>query len=302
MWFKNLQVFRLKEPFTHTQETLEPLLSQHRARPCGSLDVFTQGWHPPLGALGEQLCFAANGCLLMALRREDKILPAAVVNDILAERLEQIENEEARTPNRREVKQLREEVYQDLLPRAFSRSSLTFAYVDPARHWLVVDAASPKRAEDLVSELRKTLGSLPARPLAVKQDPSAIMTRWLEGLDLPADLSLLDQCELRDPQAEGGIVRCRRQDLTGEEIQAHLKAGKRAVQLAVEWDERLSALLTDQPALKRLRFGDVLVEEAAEAGGEDVLAQFDADFTLMTLELGRLLERLVEILGGLAEE
>ncbi len=298
MWFKNLQLFRLKEPFTYSQDELETLLAAHRARPCAGQDAFTLGWHPPMGNLGDTLSLMANGCVLLCLRREERVLPAAVVNDMLAERIEQIETEQARTPNRREVREMRDALYQELLPRAFTRSNLTYAYLDPDRLWMLVDTASASRAEDLVSELRRTLGSLPVRPLSVNQAPSEIMTRWLQGQDLPKDLTLADQCELRDPDAEGGIVRCRRQDLAADEIQAHLKAGKRAVQVALEWEERVGVLLTDQPAFKRLRFGDFLLEQAAETGGDDPRARFDADFTLMTLELRRFIDRMLEVLGG----
>lgn len=301
MWFKNLQVFRLTEPFRHTQEELERQLAEGRFRTCGPLESGVQGWYPPLGGDSDQLCFAGNGCFLLCLRREEKILPASVVNDMLAEKLEQIEAEDARSVNRREKKQLREDIFLELLPKAFTRSALTFAYLDPAQGWVMVDAATAKRGEDLVSQLRKSLGSLPAKPLAVKQAPAEVMTRWLEGGEQPADFVLADQCELRDPDEEGGIVRCRRQDLAGDEIQAHLKAGKRAVQLAIDWEERIGALITDQPAVKRLRFADALIEEAADTGGDDAAALFDADFTLMTLELRRFIERLVAVFGGLDE-
>jgi recombination associated protein RdgC len=298
MWFKNIQLFRLKEPFTHDQDALEQALAEDRFRPCGSLELAVQGWHPPLGGGAESLCFAGNGCFMLCLRREEKILPASVVNELLAERVEQIEQEEARSVNRKEKKQLRDDIFNELIPKAFSRSSLTFAYVDPDQGWVVVDSASAKRAEDLVSQLRKSLVSLPARPLGVKQAPPEVMTRWLAGGDREPDFELADQCELRDPGDEGGIVRCRRQDLTGDEIQVHLRAGKQAVQLAVEWDGRLSAVLTDQPAVKRLRFSDILVEEAADAAGDEAAALFDADFSLMTLELRRFLPRFIEVFGG----
>ena len=120
MWFKNLQVFRLKESFEYTQDQLEQQLAAARFRHCGSQELGVQGWHPPLGG-SEQLCFASNGCFLLCLRREEKILPASVVNDMLAEKVEQIEAEEARSVNRREKKQLKEDIFMGLLPRAFSR-------------------------------------------------------------------------------------------------------------------------------------------------------------------------------------
>jgi len=302
MWFKNLQVFRLREPFAHDQAALENSLEADRFRGCGPLEAAVQGWHPPMGKDGSQLCFAANGCFLVCLKREEKILPAAVINDVLAEKVEQIESEEARSVRRKEKQQLKEEIYHDLLPKAFTRSALTFAYVDTAKGWILVDNASAKKAEDLVSQLRKSLGSLPARHLSVKLSPPEVMTGWLEGADPPAGFTLEDQCELRDPADEGGIVRCRRQDLAGEEIQAHLKAGKRVVQLAVDWEEQVSAILTDEPALKRLRFADELIEQAADEAGDDLSALFDADFTLMSSELRRLVDRVIEVFGGAEDD
>ena len=51
--------------------------------------------------------------------------------------------------------------------------------------------------------------------------------------------------------------------------------------------------------MRRLRFSDALVEEAAEAAADDqAAALFDADFTLMSLELRRFLPRLIEVFGG----
>lgn len=299
MWFKNLQIFQLKEPFPHSQDELEQALASNQFRPCGPLEVGVQGWSSPLGNKGP-FCLAANGCFLLCLRREDKILPASVVNDLLTERVEQLESEEMRTLSRREKRMLKDDIYHELLPKAFTRSLPMYAYVDPHANRILVDSASSKKAEDLISQLRKSLSSLPARPLGVQHAPADIMTRWLKDGDLPDGFTLSDQCELRDPDEAGGIVRCRHQELDSEEIQTHLRAGKRAVQLAVEWENHVGLVLTDQPALKRLRFADRLVEEAADAAGDDPAALVDADLSLMTLELRRLVDRIVEIFGGMS--
>ncbi|MES9913573.1 MAG: recombination-associated protein RdgC, partial [Candidatus Sedimenticola sp. 4PFRAG1] len=150
--------------------------------------------------------------------------------------------------------------------------------------------------------LRETIGTLPLKPLEVAQSPASVMTAWLRGVDPAADFVVQDECELRDTVEEGGIIRCRRQDLEGEEIRVHLDAGKQVVRLAVEWHERLALVLTEDMSVKRLKFMDVIQEEAAEAETDDEAARFDVDFSLMSLELGRFIPRLVEIFGGLAEE
>lgn len=301
MWFKNLQTFLFKESFEWSPEDLAGRLDSQRFRPCGPQEPAAQGWTAPVGGDDASLVLAADGFLLLCLHRQERLLPASVVNDVLAERLETIEAAEGRPPGRKERTRLKEEIVHELLPRAFTRNRRLYACIDPRKGRLLVDTPSATKAEDLVSALRKALGSLPARPLAVAQPPADLMTRWLRGEDLPQDLEILDQCELRDPGDDGGIVRCRRQDLFSDEVRAHLDAGKQAVQLALNWEERLGFVLTDQPAFKRLRFDDLILEEAAGNAGEDEAGRMDADLALMGLELRRFLDRMLALMGGAAE-
>ncbi len=298
MWFKNLQIYRLTESFNYTPEALHEALQQHPARECGKLEPETLGWAPPLGRQGQLLTHASGGCIMICVRRNEKVMPAAVVREQLARKVEAIETEEARKVGRKEQMDLRDELMIHLLPQAFTKSALTYAYIDTKNGWLLVDAASARRAEELITLLRETLGTLPLRPLEVNQSPASIMTGWLLGKVSTDDFQILDQCELREPSEEGGIVRCRRQELTGSEIQAHLDAGKQVVQLALEWDGRIAFVLGEDMALKRLKFLDIVQEEAADTEAEDAAARFDVDFSLMSLELGRLLPKLVAAFGG----
>ncbi len=298
MWFKNLQIYRLTESFAYDPEALHEALQQHPARECGKLESETLGWAPPLGRQGQLLTHASGGCIMICARRNEKVMPAAVVREQLAQRVEAIEEKEQRKVGRKEQMDLKDELMIHLLPQAFTKSALTYAYIDTKGGWLLVDAASAKRAEELITLLRETLGTLPLRPLEVNQAPASIMTGWLLGKVSSGDFQIMDQCELREPTEEGGIVRCRRQELTGSEIQAHLDAGKQVVQLALEWDGRIGFVLGEDMALKRLKFLDIIQEEAADTEVEDAATRFDVDFTLMSLELGRLVPKLVAAFGG----
>ena len=301
MWFKNLQLFRLTERFGTDVQEIEAALGGHRFRACGGLDLFTLGWHPPLGDPDQSLVHAANGCFMVCAQRQERILPASVVNEAVAERIEAIEAEDVRQVGRKERQRLRDDVVQDLLPRAFTRSTRTYAYVDPQADWLIVDASSRRRAEDLVSLLRESLGSLPVKPPETTGSVPLILTDWLRQGTAPADFLIGSECELRDPDEQGAVVRCRRQDLTGEEIRTHLDAGKLVARLAVEWSDRLACVLADDLSVRRVRFTDLVVEEAADAGGEDAAALFDADFALMVLELRGFLKRLFGLFDGTEE-
>ena len=77
-----------------------------------------------------------------------------------------------------------------------------------------------------------------------------------------------------------------------------LEAGKQVTKLALEWEEHFSCLLDDELGIKRLRFSDRVLDEGAQVDSEDEAARFDADFTLMSLELRRFLVLLVEAFGG----
>ena len=301
MWFKNLQLYRLTESFDLTAEQLHEKLLSEATKPCQGLDTFTLGWDRPLGRDGQLLTHAADGCIMVCARREERVLPSAVIREVLDEKVAEIEDSEARQVRRKEKMQLKDEIIVDLLPRAFTRSSKTFAYIDTQQGWVIVDSVSAKKAEDLLSLMRKSLGSFKVKPFEVNQAPSAILTSWLKGT-APSGIELQDECELRDTGEEGGIVRLRRHDLDGSEIEAHLDAGKAVVKLAVNWQDRLACILADDTSIKRLKFLDVIQEEAADAEADDAAARFDVDFSLMSLELRKFIQQIIEIYGGLNKD
>lgn len=298
MWFKNLRLYLLQQPFNLSAEALENRLQQKRFQPCGSHDPLAYGWYEPLGRLGESLVHELIGCQMVCARQEEKLLPPAVVNEIVDEKAAAIESEAGRKLGRKERSEMKDEVFHQLLPKAFSRFSCQYAMIDKQQGWILVDAASANKAEALISLLRDTLGSLPVKPLEVRLAPSFVMTEWLRQPNRHAGFELLDSCELKERTEEPGVLRCKGQDLTADEMLAHLDAGKDVVKLAVAWDERLSCLIESDMSIKRLRFLDLIQDEAADYQTENAADAFDAHFSLMTLEFRRFIPRLLEVFGG----
>jgi recombination associated protein RdgC len=220
-----------------------------------------------------------------------------VVNQAVAERVALIEDQQQRPVRRREKQELRDQLVQELLPRALTRSRLGYAYLDPAAGWMVIDSASPRAVEDITGTLRETLDSLPVAPPRVKQSVAAVMTAWLTEGQAPAEFALGDVCELREGGDAGGVVRCRGQDLTGDEIRAHLEAGKQVTRLGLIWNGRVAFVLDESLVVRRLQFLDV-VRESLRDVAEAPEALFDAEFALMAGELALLLPRLLEVFGG----
>ncbi|MFK0572137.1 recombination-associated protein RdgC [Endozoicomonas sp.] len=303
MWFTNLIFYRFTQPFKVTTEELEEKLKQKRFRSCGSQDMSTYGWVPPLGKHGDLLTHAASGFVMITARKEEKILPASVIREAVEERAEQIEQEQDRQVFSKEKKALKDDVLMELLPKAFTRCQNTFAYIDSANGWLVVDASSFKKAEELTSCLRECLGSLPVVNPPLKNMPSYAMTRWLaQEIPLPDKLVLGNECELREPGDEGGQVKVSKQELVGEEVDVHLQAGKQVSKMALIWNDALSFVLGDDLVIRKLKFTDSIQEQLDEVNADTAAEQFDADFSLMTLTLQQMLDELMDYLGGMSEE
>ncbi|MBV1882358.1 MAG: recombination-associated protein RdgC [Pseudomonadales bacterium] len=298
MWFKNIRFYRFSKPFRLNTKTLQDKLATKAFKPCGKQDEFSIGWVSPFGPESTELFHEINGNIMVCAKKQERVLPSAVINEALLEKVETIKIEQDRGVSRKERSDIRDEVIFDLRPRAFTRSHLTYAYLSSEAQILCVDSSSANKADDFTSLLRESLGKLPAIIPNLKHAPSRAMTRWIRNQKTPADFELQDECELRDTRDESSVVRCKGQDLLGDEVQLHLESGKEVVKLALEWKEQISFVLQDDISIKRLKFSDLIMEQADDQGGDDAASKLDADFALMSMEIDRFIPRLLQVLGG----
>ncbi|WP_444958284.1 recombination-associated protein RdgC [Microbulbifer sp. ZKSA002] len=302
MWFKNLRIYRLTKEFSLDAEKLNELLEPHAFVPCGSQDSTRYGWVPPLGRHGSQLVHATNGYLMVCAKKQEKVIPAAVVNEKVEELAQAISEKEARQVGRKERQNLKDEILLEMRPKAFARSRLQYAYIAPQDGWVVVDASSASAAEELLENLREAISSLAVVPLSAKNLPQQTMTHWLSAPEAPPQFDFGHECELRDPKDSGSVIRCKNQDLCAEEIHNHLVAGLQVHKLGLTWRGGVEFLVDDQLSLKRIKFSDELLEKADSADAESAAQRFDADFAVMTLEISALTKDLLSAFGGVNTE
>jgi len=297
MWFKNIHIYKFEDDFKLTAEQLHEALERRKARACGQMEIACEGWAKPLGQAGQMLVHESNGALMLCLRREDKVLPGSLVREQVAERVLQIESETGRSVARKEKADIKDQILQELLPRALVRASHTYACIMPAHGWLVVDAGSANKADALIELLRKTVVSLNVALPATKESPESAMTRWLMHDDtLPNDFTTEDECELQAGEGAEGVVRCKYVDVSSSEVRAHVDLGRRVKKLAMNWKEHLSFVLHDDMSVHRLKFDAAVLDEAGESGG-DAISQFDTDFTLMVSEFAEFIPELLAALN-----
>src|SRR5690606_5362123 len=122
---------------------------------------------------------------------------------------------------RAERQTLKDDIIFSLLPQALAKSSYDYAFIDKNNSRLVVNVASAKRAEELISALRECLGTLKLVPLSVQKTPAQAMTSWLRNGKVSNHFTLGEECELQSAK-DGRVIRCKKQDLTAHEILNHL--------------------------------------------------------------------------------
>ena len=301
LWFKNMMVYRLNRDIPLSADDMEKQLEAYTFSPCGSQDMSKTGWVSPMGNRSDALTHVNNGQIVICARKEEKILPSPVVKQALEAKISKLEAEQSRKLKKTEKDSLKDEVLHSLLPRAFSRFSQTFLWIDTVNNLIMVDCARAKKAEDTLALLRKSLGSLPVVPLTLEKPIELTLTEWVRSGDLPAGFALMDEAELKALLEDGGVIRCKKQDLVCDEIANHIEAGKMVTKLALDWQERIQFVLADDGSVKRLKFSDTLREQNDDIDREDFAQRFDADFILMTSELAALTSNLVEALGGEAQ-
>ncbi len=301
MWFKNIRFYRFTAPLDLSAEALEEKLAEHAFRSGTTFDRTRTGWVSPIGGEHEALTHAVGDYLMFCARKDEKLLPASVVNDALTEKVAEIEQKQARKINRKEKAQLKDDVIAALLPRAFSRTRRIHAYLALQDNLLIINTSSASVAEDLSTLLRDSIGSLPIALPDVQHAPSDVMTRWLEKQKATEQFVIHQDCELFNPLEDSNVIRCKGQDLGSDEIKALLIAGKHVKKLGVVWNDTLSCMIAADLTVTRLKFEDMILERAQEANAESEVQQFDQDFAIMSLEVSRLMKSLLAAFGGLTE-
>lgn len=295
MWFKNIFIYSLSPDFSMTAEALQEKLALKPLQPCSGLDKQSLGWVSCRG--DDRLVHVSNNHMLFALGVEQKLLPATIINRFTKERAADIEAQQGYKVGRKQLKDLKQAVTDELLPRAFAIQRTTYAWIDLTNRRLIIDAASSAKADELLGHLGKTVDNFPLQLLHTEQSPIAAMTDWLADENAPANFTIDRELELRSSDENKSTVRYANHVLEGDEIIGHISAGKRVTRLGMTWNDRISFVLNEHLQIKRLDFLDIIKEESSKVADNEE-EMFELDFVLMTGELAEMLTDLTEALGG----
>jgi recombination associated protein RdgC len=295
MLFKNVVFRRLPAEWTLTAADFEAQLASRTLQPCGPFDMSCRGWMPVTS--GGRLLHTVNQQHLIALGINQKLLPGSIIRQVAQERAEKQAEEQGFPVGRKQMRDLRARVGDELRARALTRRQVVRAWIDPQAGWFAVDTAGIARAETVIEALGDTLGSFAPLAVETERSPHAAMALWLLRGDAPGRFSIDDDLELHAADKSKTVIRYSRHPLDGKEIQAHLASGKYPTRLGLTWNDRISFVLTDKLQVKRLDFLEMSKDDT-EGDDIDPAEQFDIDFAVMAGELASLLKDLTQALGN----
>ncbi|WP_347990279.1 recombination-associated protein RdgC [Methylomonas sp. AM2-LC] len=295
--FKNATVYTLEKTLD-LLENPDTLVSKVFV-PCPDQAAYSAGWVKPTDFLPDsQLVHRIGRYDVIGYKIESKILPSAAINKVLNQRISEIEERESRRVRAKERASIKDEVIFELIPRALSRESTVLAYIDRISNLIVVNTASASVAENVLSLLRKTLGSLWATPIKTNLETTNQLTQWLIN-QVPKRLELGRSALIH--KEDEGVVRIKNIELLSSEVRGHLDQGGLINQLSLTWDSKISFDIDKNFALKKIRLLDLLMT-SNNIDNDSPSALFEADILLFADSFSELFDYLIEIFGGLPVE
>lgn len=278
MWFKQVQLFRITQSINSSVQAVIDKLEPLAFQPCLPSMESSIGWVAPVEDEGEPLAKAANGCIMLCMQIEEKILPASVVNQALKDKIKMIEQSEARRIRKKEKLSFKDDVMVTLLPRAFTKLNRLYAYIDTRNQWLLINTTSASRTEMFLSLFKKAFGECVESYDVAK--PAAVLTSWLKDKNYPTEFAIEKACVLQDPNQQHRVIRCQQQDLFDESIQSLVKDGCAVIQLALNWHDKLTFVLAEDFSIRSIRLAEEDIVEIQEEM-ESKQHKFAADLIMM---------------------
>jgi recombination associated protein RdgC len=293
MWFKQIQIFQLSDPIAYEPEKIADLLLPLAFTSCLPSMHSSAGWVAPVDVENAALVHGMNGNIMLCLQFEEKILPAAVIRQELNDKIKQIELLDDRKVRSKEKLNLKDEVIITLLPRAFTKLSRVYAYIDTKNNRLVMGTTNSKKIEQFISLFKKSV-SEGLKPFEISK-VSPIITLWLKTQNYPKVFSVEKTCMLQDPSKQNRIIRCQQQDLFAASIQSLIKDGCEVKQLALCWHDRVNFVIAEDFTLRSIQYQEDVLTAANDIESETKQQQFDADFFIMAETLSGMLGDLLEV-------
>jgi recombination associated protein RdgC len=286
----SISIFTLNERITAND--LANALESYKFTSCASSAPSSTGFTSPLN--NGELVHQSNNCLLLALKIESKVIPVSTLKKEVAERIAKIEESENRNLSKKEKDAIKEDAYQSLILKAFTKEEVINGYFDLTSNMLIVGTSSASKAELVTTRLRRALGSLkitaPTTGLV-----SPVMKHWIEDSALPQDLSFNGYGKLEFPNFDNSTSQVTlKQENFESDYWIELVKDHDVKELGLNWQDLISFTLTDELVIKSIKFTQEFKDQVNDVHCDSKEQRLDADFYLMSQTIRELLAFLVK--------
>jgi recombination associated protein RdgC len=296
--FRNLRCYRITSPWPKTEQALSDLLAENAFSPCSAFSERSAGWEAPVDYENAPLCRRLSGADLLQLRTQSRVLPVAAIKEAMEEKVSDYRLRMDQEPSRGELRRLREETRDELLPKALLKSERSRACFIHSEALLAIDVGTDAKAEWFIDQLRTCFGEFACIPLAFNNPPGDLLKRIFLGESLPG-FTLGRECRMQDQSDAKSIATWREFELADQTIRRHVLDGMNLTHLGVGFDEVLSCVISQDGVISKFRF--IQGDGADTPDFEDPLERLDADFVLLSGTVQRLVISLKKLLNGYTE-
>lgn len=268
-------------------------IGEKRFEGCTGYQELAIGWSPVRHA-ESILADVVNGHIVLLASIETKSVPSDVVNRKVNEVVSAIDANEARKPGRKEMREIRDSVRQELIPAAFPKRTDVWVYIDTKRNRVLLGAGSQGVADSVATLLIQTFDNVSISLVNTTSSPASMMVMWLTDHEsVPDSFAVGRGVELKANDESKATVKFANHHLEAEKMREHISQGKLPTKLDLEWNDRVNFVLTEGLQIKKIKLLDIVFAD------QDGARDFDADVTIITSELGSMLDDLIAAHGGL---
>lgn len=288
---KNAIVYSAELP---DADVLRTHLQQERFSEMTSLEWSSAGF-VEIPATGELVSTFEDG-LAFAVRYDTKILPAGVIRAETEKRVKAIESAEFRKLSKKDKLAIKEQVTDDLLAKALTKTAIVTCYYEPKKQYLVVPVSSKQLADVVTGQLVHAVGSVKTTTINISNVKLGLTTKvgeWLADAESDTfgwDLQPGGHVKMVG-EAESVSFDMTALDKARAGIEEALAKDFQVAELGMVFQERTSFRLTHEFRFKGFEFD----YEPTEA--EDKREAWNWDASLQLLEIGCLIDAMCDLLG-----
>ncbi len=300
MPFKSVRLYsvalddKLKSIFANENE-LDKLIADEKFKPAGQMEISSCGFAPVFGRNTEAYSFSYDGNHYFRFVEENKLLPSSVVNQVFLDEVDAKEEELGRPLKKAEKTTLKTAITNKMLAQAFASRRELMIWVNSRYGFVGISVTSAKRAENAITYLRKALGgSFPAKSFSPRCVVEDRLTSFVARNDMPDGFKLGYDCVLKSNDDTGATVRASKEDLTCDEIQSHIKAGKMITDLQLNLNDSVSFVVNNELVLKRIAIDDTFLSQNLPQSTEDKTADMQSFFIIEASVLTDMVDRVTK--------